>query len=260
MARQRRHKPPRRRRGRFRLFYKFLSILMVTAAVILACVVFFKINSIEVVGNVRYTAQEIVDASGIQIGDNLMVLPRSRISAAIRAQLPYVEGVTIQRVPPDGVVLRVTERVAAASVDSAEGRWLITTQGKLLEPDVGGARLEVSGLTVLAPYAGGMVQVAEEDADTLRYVLELLAELEGRGILEQCSALDCSGATSMCLDYGIYRIKLPRGGDYSYCVSLALSSLESGLSSGKLQEGQGGTLDLTVTEGKALFRPDRSAP
>lgn len=257
MARQRRHAPSRKRRGRFRLIYKFLSILVVTAAVILACVVFFKINSIEVTGNVRYTAEEIIEASGIKTGDNLIVLPRSRISAAIRTQLPYVERVVIQRAPPDRVVLKVTERVAAASVDSAEGRWLITTQGKLLEQTAGGQCLEVTGLTALAPYAGGMVQVAEEEQNTLDYVLELLGELEGRGILGQCTALDCSAVTSLTLDYGIYHIKLPRGGDYSYYVSLALSALDSGLSSGKLQEGQGGTLDLTVTKGKAIFKPSR---
>lgn len=257
MARQRRHAPSRKRRGRFRLIYKFLSILIVTAAVILACVVFFKINSIEVTGNVRYTAEEIIEASGIQPGDNLIVLPRSRISAAIRTRLPYVEGVVIQRAPPDGVVLKVTERVAAASLDSAEGRWLITSQGKLLEPASGGQCLTVTGLTALAPYAGGMVQVSEEEKNTLDYVLELLGELEKQGILEQCTALDCSAVTSMTLNYGIYHIKLPRGGDYSYYVLLALSALDSGLSSGKLQEGQGGTLDLTVTEGKAVFQPDR---
>lgn len=257
MARQRRHAPPRRRRGRFRLFYKFLSILAATAAVILACVVFFKINTIEVEGNVRYSAQEIIDASGIRPGDNLIVLPRSRISAAIRTQLPYVEGVVIQRRPPDKVVLKVTERVAAASVDSAEGRWLITTQGKLLEPDTGGGQLQVTGLTVLAPYAGGAAQASEEEESTLRYVLELLQELERQGALAQCSALDCSAAASMTLDYGVYRLKLPRGGDQSYYVWLALSALEEGLNSGKLQEGQAGTLDLTVTEGKAIWRPDR---
>lgn len=257
MARQRRHAPSRKRRGRFRVVYKFLSILVVTAAVILACVVFFKINSIEVIGNVRYTAEEIIKASGIQPGDNLIALPRSRISAAIRTQLPYVEGVVIQRTPPDRVVLKVTERVAAASIDSAEGRWLITTQGKLLEQAVSGQCLEVTGLTALAPYAGGMVQVAEEEQNTLDYVLELLGELEGRGILGQCTALDCSAVTSLTLNYGIYRIKLPRGGDYRYYISLALSALDSGLSSGKLQEGQGGTLDLTVTKGKAIFQPNR---
>ena len=137
MARQRRHPRSKRRRGRFRGLYKFLSILLIAAAVVLACVVFFRVNSVEVTGNVRYTAAEVIAASGIEMGDNLVVLPRSRVSAAICANLPYVESVSVKKALPDGVVLVVTERVAAASVESAEGRWLVSAQGKLLELDKG---------------------------------------------------------------------------------------------------------------------------
>ena len=79
MARQRRHPRSKRRRGRFRGLYKLLSILLIAAAVVLACVVFFRVNSVEVTGNVRYTAAEVIAASGIEMGANLVVLPRSRV-------------------------------------------------------------------------------------------------------------------------------------------------------------------------------------
>ena len=252
MARQRRHARTRRRRGRFSGLYKALSILLVAAAVVLACVVFFRVNSVEVSGNVRYTAEEIIEASGITMGDNLIGLSRSRTSVAICTKLPYVEYVNVKKVLPDGVVLRVSERVAAASVASSEGRWLISAQGKLLEQDNGAVRaMMISGLTAVAPYPGGMIQVAEEEEITLNYVTQLLAQLESHGWLEQCTALDCSAATSMTLDYGIYQVKLPRGGDYDYCLSLT----ESALASGSIMEGVGGLLDLTVVEGKVYYRP-----
>ncbi len=258
MARQRRHNRPSRRRGRFSGLYKVLSILLVAVAIIVACVVFFRVNSIEVEGNVRYTAQEIIDASGVKTGDNLIALPASRVSASIRAQLPYVEGVTIRRVYPDGLVIRVTERVASASVDSAEGRWLISSQGKLLEKDNGTIRtIQITGMTAVGPYAGGMVQTAEEETLTLEYVKELLGVLESHGMLEQCTSLDCTAAASMTLNYDIYRLKLPRGGEYEYFIRLAQSALTRGLEEGKIQEGQSGLLDLTIADGKAYFQPDK---
>lgn len=254
MARQRRHPRSKRRRGRFRGLYKLLSILLIAAAVVLACVVFFRVNSVEVTGNVRYTAAEVIAASGIEMGDNLVVLPRSRVSAAICANLPYVESVSIKKALPDGVVLVVTERVAAASVESAEGRWLVSAQGKLLELDKGAVEtIRITGLTAVGPYPGGMIQAAEGQEATLRYVGELLGELESRGLLAQCTALDCSAATSMTLDWGIYRVKLPRGGDYSYYLSLTQAALDSG----KLPEGVPGTLDLTITEGKVNFKTEK---
>ena len=250
MARQRRHPRSKRRRGRFRGLYKLLSILLIAAAVVLAGVVFFRVNSVEVTGNVRYTAAEVIAASGIEMGDNLVVLPRSRVSAAICANLPYVESVSVKKALPDGVVLVVTERVAAASVESAEGRWLVSAQGKLLELDKGAVEtIRITGLTAVGPYPGGMIQAAEGQEATLRYVGELLGELEARGLL----ALDCSAATSMTLDWGIYRVKLPRGGDYSYYLSLTQAALDSG----KLPEGVPGTLDLTITEGKVNFKTEK---
>ena len=254
MARQRKHPRSKRRRGRFRGLYKLLSILLIAAAVELACVVFVRVNSVEVTGNVRYTAAEVIAASGIEMGDNLVVLPRSRVSAAICGNLPYVESVSVKKALPDGVVLVVTERVAAASVESAEGRWLVSAQGKLLELDKGAVEtIRITGLTAVGPYPGGMIQAAEGQEATLRYVGELLGELEARGLLAQCTALDCSAATSMTLDWGIYRVKLPRGGDYSYYLSLTQAALDSG----KLPEGVPGTLDLTITEGKVNFKTEK---
>ena len=247
VARQRRHTRSRRRRGRFSGLYKALSVLLAASAVVLACVVFFRVNSVEVSGNVRYTADEIIEASGIETGDNLVALSRSRVSAAICTKLPYVENVSVKKVLPDGVVLRVSERVAAASVESAEGRWLISAQGKLLEKDNGAAQtVTINGLTAVGPYPGGMIQVAEEDEATLSYVTQLLTQMESHGWLGHCTALDCSAAAFMMLDYGIYQVKLPRGGDYNYCLSLT----ESALASGKIPEGVGGSLDLSVVEGK----------
>ena len=48
-----------------------------------------------------------------------------------------MEGLSVKKARPDGVVRVVTERVAAASVESAEGRWLVSAPGKLLELDKG---------------------------------------------------------------------------------------------------------------------------
>ena len=226
--------------------------MLVAAAVVLACVVFFRVNDLEVSGNVRYTAEEIVGASGIETGDNLIVLSRSRVSASICTKLPYVENVSIKKVLPDKVVLRVSERVAAASVESPEGRWLISAQGKLLEPDDGAIKsVRITGLTAIVPYAGGMLQVSGEEEATLNYVTQLLMQLESHGWLEQCTALDCTAASFMMLNYGIYQVKLPRGGDYDYYLNLT----ESALASGSILEGVGGSLDLTVVEGKVYYRP-----
>lgn len=254
MARQRRHKSYRNRRGRFGTLSKLLSVLAVAAAVIVAFVVFFRVNHIEVEGNDRYTAEEIIEASGIQLGDNLVVLPKGRIASSILTKLPYVEVVIPQRALPDGVILKVTERKAAASINSGEGRWLISAQGKLLESAIGNETVvEISGLTALAPYAGSELQVAEEEQTTLNYVLALLTALEEREMLADCASLDCASASYLGAEYGIYHLRLPRGGDYDYYLRL----MEAAIAHENMPKDTPGTLDLTVEDGRVHFTADK---
>ncbi len=249
MARERSHRR-RRRRGRFSGLYKLLSVLLVIAAVAAACVVFFRVHTVEVSGNVRYTAQEVEAASGIQRGSNLIALSKRRIISSIRTSLPYVESVSVRRILPDRVLLSVTERVAAASVESSGGRWLISSKGKVLEEDDGRSVVSVTGLQAVAPYAGGTLQVKEGSEGTLEYVLALLTALEDRSMLEQAVSLDCAASASMTLHWDIYDLKLPRGGDYDRMLRLLQKALESE----KMPKDEPGTFDFTVREGEVIFR------
>ena len=250
MARQRSHRTRRRRRGRFRGLYQLLTILLVAAAVLVACLVFFRVNGVSVEGNSRYTADEVVAASGIQNGDSLVAMSKSQIASQIRTGLPYVESVAIQRKYPDLVVLTVKERSAAASVSGGGRRWLISSQGKLLEEATDQAVVEIIGLDAVSPYAGDNMQVAEEDAATLGYVLDLLTVLERRELLGQCTTLDCGSNVSMTLRYGIYELKLPRDGDYDYLIRLLLAALADE----RMPQDVPGTFDFTVKEHEVFFR------
>ena len=256
MARQRRHTSRRRRRGRFRGLYRALSILAVAAALIVACVVFFRINEVSVQGNVRYTAQEIIQASGVELGDNLITLPKCRVAGTLIARLPYVRSVSIHRQFPDGVLLAVSEHTAAAAVSDGEDWWYIAEQGKLLEEVAEpGDVMPITGLQAVAPLLSEPLEVAQEEHSTLEYVLALLGELSQRGMLQDCTALDCTAAASMTLHYGIYEVKLPRRADYSQYLSL----LQAAIADEKMPQGVPGTFDLTVQDGRAYFQPDHSA-
>ena len=112
---------------------KLLCILLIAGAVVAALTVFFKVQSITVSGNARYTSEEVVAASGIEIEDNLFLLNKYSAAQAIFEKLPYVEEATINRALPDTIVITVRECVAAAGVVTPEGYWLISENGKLLE-------------------------------------------------------------------------------------------------------------------------------
>lgn len=113
---------------------KLLIMAAVVAAVIFGVAIFFKINTIEVQGNSIYSAEEIKRVSGIQKGDNLFTLNKEAAAGSIRANLPYVETVSVIRFLPDRVVIEVGESDAAFAIaTNVNTVWLINSVGKALE-------------------------------------------------------------------------------------------------------------------------------
>ena len=69
----------RRSRGRFGPLFKLLCLLAVGVALTVGATVFFRVESVVISGNQRYTQEEILAASGIEMGDNLYGLNKVRI-------------------------------------------------------------------------------------------------------------------------------------------------------------------------------------
>ena len=94
------------RRVRSGVLGKLLIMLAIVAAVVFGVAIFFKVNTIEVQGNTVYSAEQIVEASQIRQGDNLLTVNKALAVGNIKAALPYVEDVSIARSLPDGTAVR----------------------------------------------------------------------------------------------------------------------------------------------------------
>ena len=83
--------------------------LIAVAVVFLFMLVFFRVRDFEVNGNIRYTAEEVADASGITVGDVLMGVNKTQAASRILTKLPYVEQVEISKVLPGTIQFTVQE-------------------------------------------------------------------------------------------------------------------------------------------------------
>ena len=113
---------------------KLLIMAAVVAAVVFGVAIFFKVGRVEVQGNTIYSSEKIMEASGLELGDNLLTVSRARVAGNVKAALPYVDQVSVGRVLPDTVVISVKESqlVFAAQTDT-NTVWLISPSGKALE-------------------------------------------------------------------------------------------------------------------------------
>ncbi len=116
----RRNRRRRRNRGLLGPLFKVLFVAAVVVALTFGVTVFFEVETVTVNGTARYTPEQVVEASGLQIGDNLYRFNKNHISSRILQSLPYVEGVNINRKPPSTIVITVTEFDAVARIEPPE--------------------------------------------------------------------------------------------------------------------------------------------
>ena len=102
----------RKRKGSFSFLYKLLMFFVICGAIVAAMAVFFKVDTIEVTGNSRYTPEEIADSGNIHVGDNMFLINKFKAAEAITQKLPYISSVRISRKLPDTLCIRVEENGA----------------------------------------------------------------------------------------------------------------------------------------------------
>ena len=132
--RQRRARRVRRpSAGRGRSLLQPLIFLLICVALVLGMSVFFRVSKVEVVGNSIYTAEEVVDASGIGKGDNLFFINRFSAASRIFSKLPYVDKAKVTRALPNRVTITIQESSAMAYVKADDGYWVVDQNCKLLK-------------------------------------------------------------------------------------------------------------------------------
>ena len=232
---------------------KLIIMAALVAAVVFGVAIFFKVGRIEVQGNTIYSSEKIMEASGLEIGDNLLTVSRARVGGNVKAALPYVDQVSVGRVLPDTVVICVKEsQIAFAAGTDTNTVWLISPSGKALE------RIDASlqedypqilGVTLNNPTAGQTVTAVNQTA--LDAVLSLFAELDGTGILEHTAAVNVEKEYDMILQYDDrYEIDLGSTDRLAYKVQYLQAILA------QLSDFQAGTIDLTLSEAnRAKFHP-----
>lgn len=118
MASPRNKRKRKRGKGRLGPLFKLLCAGAVAVALTMGATVFFQVETVAVTGNSRYSQEEIIQATGIQTGDNLFRMNKFQIAHQVLQGLPYVEEITIRRSLPSTIVITVKEWDAVARIEA----------------------------------------------------------------------------------------------------------------------------------------------
>ncbi len=248
-------RPGRERSPRSRGFLaKLLTLVAIVAAAVFGVTVFFQVNTFEIHGVENYSEDAVIIASGIELGQSILLVDKSKVASRINTRLPYVQSVQIERRLPGTVVITVTEGKAAASVRSEyDEYWLIDDKGKLMEQvneDRAASVTQISGVSALLPVAGDQIRLSQEDQQRLDVALELLQQLERYDLAGRIVSIDVTQLYNIVMYYtDQFEIQLGSTEELDYKIKYLAYALES-------LDGKSGLIDLTFDQDRiARFLP-----
>lgn len=254
-------KAKRHNRVRKRISREALKRLIIMAgivlAVILSMLIFFRVRSIEVQGASYYRPEEILQAAGVEEGDNLLILSRAEIAGKVLEKLPYVESVRVSRQLPDTVILTVTEYDATYAVVDAKGEYyLITASGKATEKITAAKASEhirIEDVTIETPTIGEQISVMAPSGQEitaqgqLTALKKVLRAIETYGLQQTVRSVSVPTSYEITLRYeDRFYVELGDTEDLDYKFQFLLQTVNSQKSYAT------GTIDLTQAADKRV--------
>lgn len=254
MAR-RKHTKRRRGRGGFGFLYKLLSVLLICGAILTAMTLFFRVDSIVVTGQKRYTEEEIRAASGVEPGSNMYLLNKYDIVRSITRELPYIEDIRVNRKLPDTLLIEVHESGRPFALVQDGSAWLISAGGKIVEQlpeEEAGQYGLISGCQLLAPSVGTTLALATEYATQQSSLLDLIAALDAAGLSENVDGIRLDDLGFLKMDYiGRFTVRMAYNADYEW----ELKKLTATLEKEQVQSNMTGTIDLRLESDRVFLIP-----
>lgn len=173
------------RKKRKRNVIKALFFTVVIAAAILTALsltVLFKIETITVSGDTRYFQKQIIEASGVSLGDNLWRTTSGNVTQTLSASLPYVGSVHVVRNIPSGVELEITEALPVYSIEKSKKYILLDGNDKVLEEksEKKGDTILLKGIDLLNTKPGTTLTV--KSPESLAAAKDIIARASENGL------------------------------------------------------------------------------
>lgn len=222
----------RRRRGNMTLHYSLIAFIALVIFVILSLTVFFNIETADIIGSSIYSADEIIAASGIKGGDNMIRKNMGKAEKNITSQLIYIEEAEITRKLPSSVEILITPCIETASLQTEDGYLIVSETGKILcaseEP------MEDTFVFIGAEPAEDMhtgMKFASADEDKTEVIYELM-QRAGSGFASKITSFDVTDRLNIsCLYENRITIEIKSVADLDYKFRLAEEILTTKISS-----------------------------
>lgn len=110
------------------------AVAVAAVFAVLSVTVLFNVSEINVAKpGTHYKAEQILDAAGVEVGDNMIMTDWNRVKARVEEKLPYVLSLDIEKKLGGTVTFTVKDDKAALIFKTADGYAIADSNGKTLE-------------------------------------------------------------------------------------------------------------------------------
>ncbi len=228
-----------------------ILVFLFAAAVflLLSTTVFFNIEHITVSGASNYTADEIIEASGIKAGDNLVRTSTDKCAAQIESRLVYIEKAKVTRSFPSTLVITVEASVPAANFVCDDSILLISGGGKVLDKiqEEKAGLLDFMGTDPMPDLIpGAMFKSSDEHKDN---AVKKLMEYFAKNGSENITSVDVTDRSEISYTYdGRITVKLGSINDLEYKMKFSEEIIRT-----KIGEKTEGVLTILSDSSGASF-------
>ncbi len=240
---------PRRRSG----IGGLVGFLAAVLGIIFVMSVLLRVSEIRVEGNEHYTDQEIINATGLETGDNIFFFDKFATISRAYTKLPYLEEVTVERQLPGRLTLRVVESKALAYLFVDGEEWTVDRTCKILGKAVEGETEQLIPIYGVKPgtlMIGERLERADGKEERVDYLAELLYQIEERGLAAETQWIDFTDTNQVSFKYtDKYEVVIGKGENVEHKFAMLMSVLS------QLREGDVGTINVSDGQ-KAHFIPN----
>ncbi len=230
----------------------FIGLIVIVLAMICFFYVFL-VRTIRIVGNERYTSEEVIQMSGLPYEESMFLIDKEQIRNNLETS-PYLEVKEITRIWPFTVRITVHERVAVAYTEYNDNRLVLDEKGYILTKDgiyYQDTLVKVTGWKISEANIGEKIVTEEPSiANSYATIMMKLGEYE---LLDRVEGLDIRDLLN--IELTMQDGMLVKLGD-STSVDDKMTWLSQMLIELEKEGYSGGVLDLS-SGNTAVYRPEQ---
>lgn len=132
-----RERKRRKRLSAYIVYYIIFGILALVILTVLSTTVLFNLSKYRITGDTVYTEQQIINATGVNVGDNLILMDAGAVKDRLIAALPYVDKVEVSRnIFTCALEIKLNPATAVANVKKNDRYYLVSENGRIMDAEL----------------------------------------------------------------------------------------------------------------------------